>query len=190
MKTRDIKRDIKGVFVQPQRKYYIGKIIHGTPYFDPWGFNSTVITIRKLKLRTDNDRNEREKRYPHLKDSPENKYSNLPMARRCKYWIVRDWFIQIGWPVAVRRNELGWKDKFDSPRFEWPPAFYIFFFRWQFCCWWVAPNGDDRYWEMILWYIKYSKKDIKMAEDTWGWVDFNTEKSTWNSTYLVNPVKD
>ena len=33
------------------RQNYLGKIVYGTPYFQPWYFNSTILTIRKEKPR-------------------------------------------------------------------------------------------------------------------------------------------
>ncbi|MCK9416613.1 hypothetical protein M0Q97_08160 [Candidatus Dojkabacteria bacterium] len=74
----------------------------------------------------------------------------------------------------------------NSPRYEWQPSFQIYFFKWQFCIFWDSPDGDnDNYYEMILWYLEYSKKDIKKAEETWDWVDSDTKKSTWNNDYLI-----
>jgi GDPmannose 4,6-dehydratase len=84
------------------------------------------------------------------------------------------------------RTELGWKDKYDSPRFEWAPAFYIFFFHWQFVIHWHAPDGDDdRYWEMALWWKNYSDKNLHKARMTWPWRDSHTKRSTWNIKYLI-----
>lgn len=166
MTVKEIKKEIKGVFKFPKKSYYFGKIIYGTPYFTPWYFNSTILTIAKEK----------------------------PKYLRCKYFKLFNYEIAYGWPIYIYKNELGWKDKFHSPRFEWCPAFYIFFFNWQFVIRWNAPDkDDDRYYEMILRYVKYSNKDIKKAEQTWDWIDSNTGKSTWNKDYLIDnsdPKKD
>ena len=158
MKIKKTKQDIKGVFKLPIKRYYLGKIAHGCPYFDPWNFNSTILTIRKKR----------------------------PQYLRCKYFRLFGFEISYGWPIKTVRYDLGWKDKFNSPRFEWSPSFQIWFFRWQFCVWWVSPNGDeDEYWEMVLWYLNYSDKDINKAKETWGWVDCNTKLSTWDEKYLI-----
>jgi hypothetical protein len=86
----------------------------------------------------------------------------------------------------IHKTELGWKDKYESPRYEWSPALYILFFNLQFIIWWNSPDNDnDSYYEMVLWYLKYSDKDIEKAEKTWGWVDYYTKKSTWNKDYLI-----
>lgn len=160
MKIKDIIRDIKGVFKLPVKSYYIGKIQHGCPYFYPWGFNQTILTIRKER----------------------------PKFLRCKYFKLFNREISYGWPIKIVKYDLGWKDKWSTPRFEWCPSFQIYFFKWQFCMWWLAPKGsrrDDTYWEMVLWYLKYCDKNIKKAENTWDWIDGKSKQSTWNKEYLI-----
>lgn len=193
-----IKKDIKGVFKPLKKQYYLGKIAHGTPYFYPWNFHSTIVSFRKLKLRTENDRKEYLNKWHSSSkyDIPYSKFSNLPMVRRTKDKIIKlfnnYYLVQIGWPVYITWFDLGWKDKYDSPRYEWSPGFQIYFFKWQFCIVWNSiefknekyPN-TDLYYEMILWYLYYSDKDIKKAKDTWPWTDGTTKKSTWNDDYLL-----
>jgi hypothetical protein len=147
------------VFVHPKKIYYLGKLIYGTPYFYPWNFNSTILTVRK----------------------------NRPKFLRCKYFKLFGYEISYGWPIYIYWHGLGWKDKFNSPRFEWNPSFYVFIFRWQFVIKWCAPDGDnDKYFEMILWYHDYCNDNIVQAEKTWPWVaDIKNNKSTWNKNYLI-----
>jgi hypothetical protein len=38
---------------------------------------------------------------------------------------------------------------------------------------------------MILHYLYYADKDIKKAEKTWGWIDYDTKLSTWDKKYLL-----
>lgn len=193
MRDKNILKEIRGVFKKPKKHYYIGEIVHGTPYFPPIGFCSSIIKIRRLKLKTEEQLEKYDKDFPHLKGKggPEFKFSNMPMVRRSKNWIKRIfgsyYWIQIGWPIVIRKQGLGWKDKWNSPRHEWSPAFYIFFFKWQLCVWWLSPCGEreEKYWEMILWWLYYSDKDIKKAEETWGWEDVQTKLSTWNKNYLL-----
>jgi len=197
MYIKEILKETKGVFIPPKKEYYFGKSKFGCPYFYPRNFISSIITVRKLKLRTEEDYIEKSFKYPHLKDKPDNKFSNFPVVRRSKNWIIKlfgnQYFIELGWPISIKTNGLGWKDKFDSPRFEWQPAFFIYFFGLQFCIWWNAPKlegkkyaNNDKYYEMILWYLKYNtSKDIKLAEETWDWIDSKTKKSTWNKKYLI-----
>lgn len=159
---KDIK-DIKGVFKPPKKRYYIGKLKYGNPYFYPWNFNYQILTIRKEK----------------------------PKYLRCKHFNVFGYSISYGYPIYVTCNGLGWKDKFNSPRFEWSPTFQIYFFKWQFCIFWNAPDGNnDRYYEMVLWYLYYCDKNIIKSEKNWGWTDYKTGESTWNkSNYLLYSLK-
>lgn len=185
-----ILKEIKGVFKPPIRKYYLGKIARGCPYFHPCEFNSTIISCRKLKLRSDESKEEYIKERPWLMKGDSYKFSNLPMVRRNKEKIIKIfgtyYFFQWGFPLVFKFVELGWKDKYYTPRMEWVPQFHIFFFKWQFCIHWEAPFGhSDKYWEQILWWKNYSNKDIKKAEESWGWVDFDTKKSTWDKNYLL-----
>lgn len=153
-----ILKEIKNVFKPPKKIYYLGKLIYGTPYFYPWNFNQQILTIRKQR----------------------------PKYLRCNYFKLFGYEISYGYPIYITWYDLGWKDKFETPRFEWSPAFQIYFFKWQFCIFWNAPDDDnDLYYEMILWYLHYSKKDIKKAEETWGWCNYDTKKSTWNNDYLI-----
>jgi hypothetical protein len=158
MKLSYIKKNIKGVFKLPKKRYYFGRLRHGSPIYFPRNFNSTILTIRKVK----------------------------PQFLRCKSFKLFGYNISYGTPVTYVKYELFWKDKFDSPRHEFNPSFQILLFNWQFCIWWCAPDGDDdKYYEMILWYLLYSDKDINKAKETWGWVNYDTKKSTWNDNYLV-----
>jgi len=140
MNIRELKKEIKGIFIPPKKVYYYGKIKYGTPYFWPINFSNSVIKIRKLELNT--------KETPATsKFRKHKKFNNVPMIRRTKYWIVKlfskYYYIEIGWPIKMKKTNLGWKDKWDSPRYEWPPSFQIFFFNWQFCIWWIAPDENN-----------------------------------------------
>lgn len=184
----EILDQIKDVFKPPKKRLYLG-IASGYPYFLPINFLSTIISIRKLVPKTESQIKEYLERYPYFKDSKDAKYANYPMVNRNKYWIKNvfgsDYLIKIGWPIYVDTIQLGWKDKYDSPRFEWSPSFHIYFFWWQFSIFWNAPDGDnDQYYEQILWYLKYSNKDIVKAKESWPWVDSETKKSTWKDKYL------
>jgi len=37
---------------------------------------------------------------------------------------------------------------------------------------------------MILWYFN-NEKDLKKSEETWGWKDGKTKKSTWDKDFLI-----
>lgn len=184
----DLFKEIKGIFVQPKKRYYLGRIAHGCPYFYPLNFVSTIIKFRRLKLRDEAEYSELIAKSPWLKDS--KKFTNMVMVHRSKEWtfkLFNNWYwLQIGWPVYIYWHDLGYKWKYDSTRFEWCPAFYIFFFKWQFCIHWTAPDKDnDKYYEMILHWKHSSNKDIVKAENTWGWVNCETKESTWDKKYVL-----
>jgi hypothetical protein len=151
-------KDIKGVFKPPKKKYYIGKLNYGNPYFYPWNFNSTILIIKKEK----------------------------PKYLRCNSFKLFGYNISYGSPIWITWYGLGWKDKYNSPRYEWSPSFQIYFFNWQFCIFWNAPNdNNDTYYEMVLWYLYYSDKNIVKAEKNWGWINMDGE-STWDKNYLYS----
>lgn len=163
MGINTIIKQIKGVFILPKKHYYIGTLSYGTPYFYPWNFNRQILTIRKTR----------------------------PFYLRCKYFKLFGYEISYGWPFAIVNYGLGWKMKYDSPRFEWQPSFQIYFFNWQFAIHWNAPllegelySNNDKYYEQILWFL-HNNKDIIKTEQTWGWTDWETGKSTWNNKYLI-----
>jgi len=95
------------------RKYYFGKIAHGTPYFYPWGFCKSIINIRKLHLRSEEDYQKEIEGRPWLIEKA--RFSNKPMVLRCKNWTIKlfgnYYWIELGWPIKVKTNGLGWKDK-------------------------------------------------------------------------------
>lgn len=192
MELKKLLREIKGVFKPPKKYYYIGKLRHGAPYFYPIGFVSSIIYIRKLHLTAEVEKTLL--KYPETFIKEKEKFENLPMVRRSWNRIFNKfndyWYVEIGYPIMVHKTELGWKDKYESPRYEWSPSFNIFFFKWQFCIWWNAPKGctnndTDRYYEQILWYVYYAHRDIVKAKETWPWSNYKTKVSTWDDKYLV-----
>lgn len=182
---KSINKLVGNVFKPPIKKYYFGPLRYGTPYFWPMNFCASIIKIRKLKLTSQEELDKCTNDYQRQN----KKFSNMPMIRRTKSFTPKVfgnyYYIQIGWPIMFSKTDLGWKDKFESPRFEWGPSFIIFFFGLQFCIFWKAPIEDeDRYWEMVLWYNNYADQDIVKASSTWGWVDYETKLSTWDITAL------
>ena len=193
MKIKEIKKEIKGVFKQPIKKYYFGKLKFGTPYFYPKNFVKSIIFIRLLKKRSESEiyllinKN----KYIYKKDKYNTKFTNFPIVTRNKYWVKKIlgnyYYIEIGWPIIISENELGWKDKYNTPRVEWYPFFQINFFNLQFCIWWIYKNESDtdNYYEQILWWKFYSNKNIDKAKKTWTWKEVYNDKSTWNDNYLI-----
>ena len=194
MRIWKIKRLIKRVFKPPIKEYYLGKVTYGCPYFYPRNYVGSIINIRRLSRRNKQELKEYLERRSYAKFTDEETiYNNFPRVRRSYSKIInlfgKEYYVEWGWPIKFKITGLGWKDKYETPRHEWDPSFIIYFFKWQFCIFWRAPSinkfRDDLYWEMILWYLYYSNKDIKRAEETWGWVDGVTKESTWNKNYLI-----
>lgn len=171
----------KSPFNLPNKKTYFGRIKYGVPYFYPRGFNPNVITIKKLELTPKEDldgmRNDFIRRAKRFKNQPK---SMGGFEKTFKLFGNYFW-INIGSPICIKSTELGWKDKFNSPRFEFEPTFNIFFFAWQYR---IAYGVDDadKYWEMYLWWKYYSDEDIVKAEKTWPWR--SEGKSTWDRSML------
>jgi len=94
-------------------------------------------------------------------------------------------------------NEVKWKDKYYTPRYEENPFISIglfnkYFFNWT---WKLPPHiescwiDNDDYWEQALWYAYYCNKDIKKAKETWPWTG-EDNKTTWNDKFLTNKIKN
>jgi hypothetical protein len=82
-------------------------------------------------------------------------------------WNVPKWF-----PISIYSWDICWKDKYNSPRYERPGYFVIFFGREYKSCWQLSftvkapigffnndctmPDYDENYWESILWYLHYA----------------------------------
>lgn len=108
------------------------------------------------------------------------------------------------WPVTVMCHDIVWKDKYDSPRYEFPGTLNIIFGTnvekaWQFCMLVKAPKveyniyprekeylrkhqGEDRvyhpeddYWESMLNFLYYANKDFDKAVELWG----ESQWTTW-----------
>lgn len=160
---KDILKEIRGVFKPPTKKYYFGLFKYGTPYFKPWNYVPTIIGFRR-----------------------KGKYSYHRVDKKHILINNDDFYLYWGYPIKIHNGDLGWKDKYNTPRFEWNPIWTLNLFGLQFAILYVPPCKDwDNYWEMILWWLKYCDKDLKKAEQTWGWVDYTTKKSTWNKENVL-----
>ena len=115
-----------------------------------------------------------------------NKYVPYPVL-----WVSEPAYIHI------MSSDVGWKDKYDSPRFEYPPYIWIHIYKWNFVFYWDLPLHDqkyiDEYWEQALWYLYYTntvsqglinKPNIEKAEESWPWLDRHGN-STWNNKFLI-----
>lgn len=100
--------------------------------------------------------------------------------------------------------DVGWKDKWETPRYERPPI-YMWFIgtsstksieigfilapcrealgKYKGVGWWGS--NDEHYWEQILWTVYYCDNDIVKARETWPWQDMEGN-STWRDDYLTD----
>ena len=96
--------------------------------------------------------------------------------------------------LAVEAFEEFWKDKWNTPRFEFNPHIYITLFGtfginivWSFYYEFGAPREErydnDQYWEQALWCIYYCGGDLEKARNTWPWRN-EKEESTWDEKYV------
>ena len=106
-------------------------------------------------------------------------------------WVSKPSYIQIMF------EDVGWKDKYDTPRFEYSPYVWIHVYKWNFVWYWdlslYEQSYIDEYWEQALWYLYYyktisqgirNKPDIKFAKESWPWQDMNGN-STWIDKFLI-----
>lgn len=93
--------------------------------------------------------------------------------------IRRDYYNRV---LDFRSSALGWKDKYDSPRFEWHPYIMITFLRkWQII--WTFYYEIEHVWEAIL-DVLYYNKSIEEAIKENTWININTGKEISITKYI------
>lgn len=86
----------------------------------------------------------------------------------------------ISYPLGICSYDIIWKDKYNTPRFEYPPTINIVFLRrYQLLIW---MKQDEDYWEQLLWYLYYSNSNLEESKETWPWM--KDGKSTWSDKYI------
>jgi hypothetical protein len=156
-------------FVKPKITFYFGLAQNGTPYFYPRNWVSTVIKISSTKPFADGN----VRRF--------KQYSRAWKTFRFAF-LNRWWCIQIGTPIVLERLELGWKEKYGTPRFEWSPSIQLYFFMFEFS---MFLKIEERYWEQLLWVKYFCDGDVNKGRESWKWVDWETKQSTWNDRYII-----
>ena len=126
-----------------------------------------------------------------------------PLKCHFKWNTKDDWFPLIWCSnpayIHIMSVDVGWKDKFNSPRYEYPPAIWIHLFKLNLIWYWELSNEKymDDYWEQALWYLYYygnisygrlNSPDIEKAKESWPWEDMRTKQSSWNDKFLLNEV--
>lgn len=101
--------------------------------------------------------------------------------------------------IQIMSNDVGWKDKYDTPRFEVPPYIWIHLFKLNIIWYWDLPEHQkirftDDYWEQALWYLHYyntisygklTGPNISKACESWPWENSLTGESSWKDEFLV-----
>jgi hypothetical protein len=104
-------------------------------------------------------------------------------------WCSKPSFIQI------ITNDVMWKDKYRTPRYENPPYIWIHIYKLNLVWYWDLDNAlklnptncIDDYWEQALWYLYYNVGhvgDIEYAKKTWPWTNIETNETTWTDKFL------
>lgn len=124
-------------------------------------------------------------------------------------WHTPKWF-----PIHIVSWDIGWKDKYNTPRYERPGHFIIFFGRdyhkhWQFSMTVTAPDffcnndctiedHDDNYWESMLWYLHYAdtyntlnnKRDIVKARNSMMKQHWSSMQQNDIKEFKINRIGD
>ncbi len=99
--------------------------------------------------------------------------------------------------IHIVSHDVGWKDKWDTPRYEHAPYIWIHIFKWDWIWYWdFKPHRYEiyDYWEQALWYLHYYgtysqgllvKPNIDKAKESWPWENYDTKESSWNDNFLV-----
>lgn len=100
--------------------------------------------------------------------------------------------------IHIMSHSVGWKDKYETPRYEVPPYIWIHLFGLNLIWYWDLPihlyKETDDYWEQALWYLYYydtysqgllDTPDINKARESWPWQEYKTKQSSWSDKFLV-----
>ncbi len=92
-------------------------------------------------------------------------------------------------------SDVSWKDKYNTPRYEFPPTKYISLFGGLIWFGYVLESPykaedkcSDDYWEQLIWTAIWANGDVDEARQTWPWTTISSlpdkEESTWDEKYL------
>lgn len=96
-------------------------------------------------------------------------------------------FNPINW-IVIKHSSLKWRDNFGVPRLVASPITVIKIFALEISFRKSLPielckYSIGQYYEQYIWWKEYNNKDIKEAENTWAWINFEG-KTTWVSDFL------
>lgn len=132
-----------------------------------------------------------------------NKLKGVFKSLKCYFRFTKGWdYYPVLWCskpsfIQIVAHDVGWKDKYDTPRYEVPPYVWIHIYKFNFIWYWGLPEHQsheiDNYWEQVLWYLYYyntlsygklDAPDINKARESWPWEDYKTKQSTWTDEFL------
>ena len=151
MKKLEFLKVLNSPFKIPRLKFYLGKLNYGTPYFYP---------RRWVSIPKD-----------EAKESATEKLNNLVDAgKKPKPSLWKQLYIDalkskkaVPKKIGFDLVGLGYKYKWDEPRFEWGPMLSFVFFKWQFCIFVSVPE-TSHYWESWIYYYKETDKNLSKKE--------------------------
>lgn len=153
-----IVKDIKNSpYKNLKRVFYFGRVQYGCPYFYPRNYVPYFISIKKF----------------------------LPKFNSNKYFKIGKYYIFFGSAIIFKKHDFSWKDKYNTPRYEFTASKYLFIGPFQFIMRYVPIfEKYGEFFEQYLWYKYYSDENLEKAEKTWGWM--RNGVSTWNKDYYEN----
>lgn len=131
-----------------------------------------------------------------------NKVKGIFRPLKCYFRYGKSWS-PILWcskpsHIQIITRDVGWKDKYNTPRYEQPPYIWIHIFGFNLIWYWDKDFEQkefvDDYWEQILWYLYYygnvsygylDNPDLEKAKESWPWRDTVTNESSWNDNFLL-----
>lgn len=107
-----------------------------------------------------------------------------------KYWYPVLWCSKPAY-IQIVIQDVCWKDKYDTPRYEVCPYIWLYLFGLNFIIYWEWKDNrfNNDYWEQALWYLYYYDKlgvpNIEQAKKSWPWTNYYSKESTWSNDFLV-----
>lgn len=151
-------------------KFYLGKIKFGTPIFFP---------RRWVPVTKEEAKKEANKRFDRLLERTDKE----PKLSIWKGFYETSLKSKKAVPKKFGFDfvSLGYKYKWDEPRFEWSPMFSFVFWEWQFVINVSAPCESDHYWESWIYYHNETDKNLSKRER----IEITKKQlpQTWTTSY-------
>jgi len=131
-----------------------------------------------------------------------NKAKKVFKKLRCYFKISWGNWYPILWIspkfFQIESRDVQWKDKYDTPRYEGCPYFWIHIGKLNIIWYWELPElyndyDNDEYWEQLLWYLYYyntisygrlKEPNIEKAKESYPWQNSDGTPA-WSDKYLL-----